>query len=138
MTDEVTNISNICQLISFLKYCDYNKEKAETGFTDCSPNANAIVSCISDKFQEPKIEILHLKAFLSDEPSFIVGKKSGAATKLKTNFALKMFSIHCIYHRLALAYADTGYKYKFIRNAEEISIELWRFFKTLPRDCIYT
>ena len=63
----------------------------------------------------------------------MVGKKSGVATKLKTNFALKMFNIHCICHRLALARADTGDDYKFIRNAEEILIELWRFFKNSPK-----
>ena len=44
-----------------------------------------------------------------------------------------MFSIHCICHRLALACADTCDDYKFIRNAEEISIELWRVFKTSPK-----
>ena len=62
----------------------------------------------------------------------MVGKKSGVA-KLKTNFALKMFNIHCICHRLALACADTGGDYKFIRNAEEILIERWRFFKNSPK-----
>ena len=44
-----------------------------------------------------------------------------------------MFSIHCICHRLALACADTGDRYQFIRNAEEISIELGRFFKNSPK-----
>ena len=37
----------------------------------------------------------------------MICKKGGLATKLKTNFALKMFNIHCICHRLALSYADT-------------------------------
>ena len=62
----------------------------------------------------------------------MVGKKSGVATKLKTNFALKMFNIHSICHRLALGFVDTD-DYKFIRNAEEILIELWRFFKNSPK-----
>ena len=49
-----------------------------------------------------------------------------------------MFNIHCIFHRLALAYADTGDDYKFIRNTKEILIELWRFFKnSLKRFYIY-
>ena len=63
----------------------------------------------------------------------MVGKKSGVATKLKTNFALKMFYIHCICRRLALARADTGDDYKFLRNVEEILIERWRFFKNSPK-----
>ena len=133
MTDEVTNISNICQLISFLKYCGYNKEKAETGFIDCSRNSDAIVSCITDKFQELKIQIFNLKAFGS---SVTVGKESGVATKLKTNFALKMFSIHCICHRLVFACADTGDGYKFIRKKFRLNFR--ELSKPLPRDCIYT
>ena len=44
-----------------------------------------------------------------------------------------MFNIHCICHRLALACADTGDDYKFIRNVEEILTELWRFFKKLSK-----
>ena len=148
LTDEVTDISNICQLVSFVKYYDYNKEKAETVFIDCSnllefsenssPNADAIVSCITEKFQELKIEISNLKAFVSDGASVMVGKKGGVATKLKTNFALKTFNIHCICHRLALACADTGDDYKFIRNVGEILIELRDSSKTLPRECVYT
>ena len=43
-----------------------------------------------------------------------------------------------ICYRLAIACADTGDDYKFIRNVEEILIELKRFFENSPRDCIYT
>ena len=58
LTDKVTVISNICQLVSSVKYYDYNKEKAETVFIDCldllefsensSPHADAIVFCITE------------------------------------------------------------------------------------------
>ena len=143
LIDEVTDISNIFQLVSFVKYYDYNKEKVETVFIDrlnlfefsknSSPKADAIVSCITEKFQELQIEISNLKAFVFDGASVMVGKKSEVATKLKTNFALKILNIHCICHRLALAWADTGDGYKFIRKVEEILIELWRFFKNPPK-----
>ena len=92
LTDKVTVISNICQLVPSVKYYDYNKEKAETVFIDCSnllefsenssPNADAKITCVTEKFQELKIEILNLKAFISDRASVMVGKKSGVATKL--------------------------------------------------------
>ena len=58
LTDKVTVISNICQLVPSVKYYDYNKEKVETVFIDCldllefsensSPNADAIVFCITE------------------------------------------------------------------------------------------
>ena len=60
----------------------------------------------------------------------MVGKKGGVATESKTNFALKMFNIHCICHRFSLACADTSDDYKFKRNVEETLIELSRFFKS--------
>ena len=40
-----------------------------------------------------------------------------------------MINIHCICHRLALACADTGDEFKFIRNFEENLNELWKIFK---------
>ena len=63
----------------------------------------------------------------------MVCEKGGVATKLKTNFALKMFNIHCICHRLALLYACTGEDYKFIRNVEEVLTEPWRLLKNSPK-----
>ena len=101
MTDEVTDISNICQLVSFVKYCDYNKEKADTVFIDCSnllefsenssPNADVIVSCITEKFQELKIEISNLKVFVSDGTSVIVGKKKWCNNQIKNKLCLENF-----------------------------------------------
>ena len=40
-----------------------------------------------------------------------------------------MINIPCICHRLALACADTGGEFKYIRNFEENLIELWKFLK---------
>ena len=57
LIDEVTDISNVCQLVSFVKLYDVDKEKADTVFLDCSdllehspdasPDADAIVTCIT-------------------------------------------------------------------------------------------
>ena len=62
LPDEVTDISNICQLVSFIKFYDFDKGKADTVYIDCSdllkyspdssPDANAIVSCMTEKFKE--------------------------------------------------------------------------------------
>ena len=92
-----------------------------------SPNANAIVSCITEKFKELQTKKSNLKVFVSDGASVVISRKGGVATKLETNFPC--YNIHWVRHRLALECADTGDDYKFIRNVEEILIELWRFFK---------
>ena len=128
LTGEVTDKSNICQLVLFVKYYDYNKEidclNLLEFFKSSPPNADTIVFCVTEKFQELQIKISNSKVFVSDGTSVMIGRKSGVATKLETNFALKMFNIICICHRLALACADTGDDYKFIRNVGEILIEL--------------
>ena len=139
LTDEVTDISNICQLVSFIKYFDEEKGKADTVFIDCSdllnfspkasPDANAIVSCLTEKFKELNLEVAKLKAFVSDGASVMTGSKGGVATKLKNDFSKTLINIHCICHRLALACADTGDEFKFMRNFEENLIEIWKFFK---------
>ena len=69
LTDEVTVISNICQLVSFVKYYHCSKEKAEIVFFDCSNlyefhenvATNVDIPCITEKFQELQIEISTLK-----------------------------------------------------------------------------
>ena len=128
LTDEVTDISNICQLVSFIKYFEEEKGKADTVFIDCSdllnfspkasPGANAIVSCLAEKFKELNLEVAKLKAFVSDGASVMTGSKGGVATKLKNDFSKTLINIHCICHRLALACADTGDEFKFMRNFE--------------------
>ena len=92
LTDEVTDISNICQLVSFVKFFDTEKGQTDTVFLDCSdllsysldssPNADAIVACITKKFEELNIEISKLRAFVSDGASVMVGVKGGVAAKL--------------------------------------------------------
>ena len=124
LTDEVTDISNVCQLVFFVKYFDVHKGKADTAFLDCSdlledsidasPNADAIVTCLTKKMQELAMEIGNLKPFVSDGTSVMTGAEGGVAAKLRKDFASKMINIHCICHRFALTCADTGDDYKFI------------------------
>ena len=139
LTDEVTDISNICQLVSVVKFFDVDKGKADTAFLDCSdlleysidasPNADAIVTCLTKKMQELAVEIGNLKAFVSDGASVMTGAEGGVAAKLRKDFASTMINIHCICHRFALAFADTRDDYKFINSFEENLIKLWIFFR---------
>ena len=139
LTDEVTDISNICQLESFVMFFDVDKGKADTAFLDCSdllehsidasPNADAIVTCLTKKMQEFAMEIGNLKAFVSDGASVMTGAEGGVAGKLRKDFASTMINIHCICHQLALACADTGDDYKFMNSFEENLIKRWKFFK---------
>ena len=129
-TDEVTDISNICQLVFFVKFFDVDKGKADRAFLDCSnplehsidasPNADAIVTCLTKKMQALPTDIGNLKVFVSDGASVMTGAEGGVAAKLRKDFASTMINIHCICHRFALTCADTGDDYTF---------KLWKFFK---------
>ena len=67
---------------------------------DSSPNADAIVACITKKFEELNIEISKLRAFVSDGASVMVGVKGGVAAKrgvaakLWEGFTQTMINIH--------------------------------------------
>ena len=122
-----------------MKFFDVDKGKADTAFLDCSdlsehsndasPNADAIVTCLTKKMQELAMEIGNLEAFVSDGASVMTGAEGGVAAKIKKDFLSKMINIHCICHRLAPACADTGDDYIFINSFEENLIKLWKFFK---------
>ena len=98
---------------------------------DASPSADAVVTCITKKFEELGMEIKKLKAFVSNGASVMIGAKGGVATKLRVLFSKSMINIHCICHRLSLACADTGDDYKFIRSCEEILQKLTKMIEDL-------
>ena len=69
---------NIYQLVSFFRYLVLVKRKADTVFIICSnlsylpnvsPNADAIASCFTEKFNELNLDRATLKAFFSDGTS---------------------------------------------------------------------
>ena len=136
LIDEVTDISNVCQLVSFVKLYDVDKEKADTVFLDCSDllehspdashDADAIVTCITKKFKELTIEISKLKAFVSDGAAVMT---EGVASKLQNDFSSTMINMHCICHCLALLCADAGDDYQFINSFETNLIEIWEFIE---------
>ena len=91
---------------------------------EASPDADAIVACIKDRFEKLKIELGKLKAFVSDGASVMVGKKGGVATNLREQFASTIINIHCICHILALACGHTGDESKLVNSFEETMISL--------------
>ena len=96
---------------------------------DASPDADAIVTCVTKKFKELSIEISKLKAFVSNGAAVMTGSKGGIAFKPRNDFSSTIINMHCICHRLAFASADTGDDYKFMNSFETNLIELSKFFK---------
>ena len=70
----------------------------------------------------------------------MTGANAGVAARLREHQVLKtMLNIHCIYHRLALACADSSCQLTFLKESETNLIQLWAFFKNSPKRLnIYT
>ena len=144
LTDEVTDISNIQQLVTFAQYFDSNIGDCISTFLnttdvlehlpDSSPNAEAIFNSLCSVIEKENLQLENLKGFASDGASVMRGKYNGVAAKFKELESCKtMINIHCICHRLALACANTGDAPKFIQEFEKTMLDLWTFFKNSPK-----
>ena len=144
LIDEVTDISNIQQLVTFAQYFDSNIGDCISTFLnttdvlehspDSSPNAEAIFNSLCSVIEKKNLQLENLKGFASDGASVMRGKYNGVAAKFKELESCKtMINIHCICHRLALACADTGDALKFIQKFEKTMLDLWTFFKNSPK-----
>ena len=144
LTDEVTDISNMCQLVTFIKYFDYEIGNTSTKFVDssdllekseeASPNADAVVNCLVAMLNQLDLELSDLKAFSSDGASVMTGVDGAVAAKLRRMDDCKtMINVHCICHRLALACSDMDDELQFVKDFELTMIQLWKFFKDSPK-----
>ena len=139
LTDEMTDISNIKQLVTFFQYFDSNIGDCITTFLktidvlehspDSLPNAKAIFNCLSSIIEKGNLQLENFKQFASDRASIMTRKYNGVAAKFKELESCKtMINIHCIC-RLALTCAGTGDALEFIQEFEKTMLDLWTFFK---------
>ena len=84
-----------------------------------SADSQTINVCLINLISNLKLELPNLKAFSSDGASVMTGSKGGVATKLREHQSLKhLLNVPCIYHRLALAYADSSNQLNFLKEFE--------------------
>ena len=138
LTDEVTDISNIQQLVRFVQYFDCITTFLSTtdvleDLPDSSTNAEVMFNCLSSITGKENLQLENLKGFASDVASVMTGKYNGVAAKFKVLESCKaMINIHCIGHRLDLA-CDA---LKFIQEFEKTMLDLWTFFKNSPSKAV--
>ena len=135
--DEVCDLSNKEQLLTFIKYVDPQTHKATTDFLSASDllenshsaDANTICTALNQQLENNKLEKSKLSSFASDGASVMTGKNNGVAAKLRSSNNKKLINIHCIAHRLALACGDANNSVSYILTVEKILIQLWSLFK---------
>ncbi|CAB4037742.1 zinc finger 862-like, partial [Paramuricea clavata] len=140
LCDEVCDISNQEQLLTFIKYVDPQTNKATTDFLSAndlfqnsqSADANTIWTVLNKQLEDSKLEKSKLASFASDGASVMTGKKNGVAAKLRSDNK-PLINVHCIAHRLALACGDASNSVSYILTMEKILIQLWSLFKNSPK-----
>lgn len=135
LSDEVNDVSNKEQLVTFIKFVNPATGKPNTKFlaasdlleTSTSANAETITNAILKQLEESNINVNKLASFSSDGASVMTGKTNGVAAKLRSEVK-PLINIHCICHRLALACADACDSVTYLTQVEKILYQLWSFF----------
>ena len=136
LTDEVCDVSNKEQLVTFVKFVHPETGKAKTAFlaasnlleNSSSANAKTITDAIVAQVEDAGIDKRKLTSFSTDGASVMTGKRNGVAARLRAdNKAL--INIHCICHRLALACGDANDRISYIKVVEKVLLQLWSFFE---------
>jgi hypothetical protein len=136
LCDEVSDVSNKEQLVSFVQFVDCDSGKAEIDFLAVddvledfnSANAEAIKSMIKKQMSNSKLDIHSLSGLATDGASVMTGKRNAVAALLRRESKL-LLNVHCICHRLALACGDANDHVQYIQTVEKILVQLWSFFK---------
>lgn len=131
LTDEVCDITNIEQLVTFTKFVDVNFNQATTHFIaiddllkdSSSANATTIKNTVMKQLQECGLDVKRLSGLATDGCSVMTGKRNGVSSQLCQESPL-LLNVHCICHRLALACGDANNDVSHICTVEKILIQL--------------
>lgn len=140
LTDEVTDVTVMEMLITFIQYFNKETGQAETSFlfiedvlkNSNSANAETIFTVLTSQLAEFGLEIQKCGSFVSDGASVMTGARGGVATRLK-ELNPQLISLHCLCHKLALACTDTSSQIEYIRNVELWLRQLWKLFDNSPK-----
>ena len=136
LSDEVCDVSNKEQLVTFVKYVDRKTCKANTSFLDVSnllesstsANAETITHTIIQQIHDSGLNRQHLSSFASDGVSVMTGKPNGVAARLRRTMNHSLINIRCMCHRLALACASANDSLSFLVKVEKPLLQLWKYF----------
>ena len=136
LTDEVTNISLMQQLVTFIQYYDSQSCTTTTSFLamsntlkgNNSADAPQIKKVPLEQLQSVGLEVQTMRSFVSDGASVMTGARNGVAKLLKDENSL-ILSFHCLAHKLALACASSADTLDYIAHSELQLHQLWKLFK---------
>ena len=123
LSDEVTDISVMEILITFIQFSNSKTEKVETHFLfvedilkdSFSATAETLFNILTKKLNECGLQLQKLSSMASDGAAVMTGEGSGVAACLK-EVNSKVITFHCLCHKLALACTDTTSDIDYIKE----------------------
>ena len=127
LIDEVMDIAQREQLVSFIRYVDPDTNEVKTDFlalsdileSSSSANAETITSVVVKQLSDCDLDINKLSGLSTDGASVMIVKENCVAAKLKRE-AKMLLNVHCIFHRLALACGDANDDISYIKTVEKV------------------
>lgn len=135
LADECTDLSNLEQLVTCIRWVDDDLEAHEDyiGLVDipCA-NAETITHTLKDILMRLGLPIEKARSQCYDGCSTMSGEKSGVAKRIKDDEPRCLYS-HCYGHALSLACADSIKNNKLMKDALEITHEITKLIKKSPK-----
>ena len=136
LTDEVTDISLMQQLVTFIQYYDSQSCTTTTSFLaisntlkgNNSADTPQIKKVLLEQLQSVGLEVQTMRSFFSDGASVMTGARNRVAKLLKDENPL-ILSFHCLAHKLALACASSADTLDYIAHCELQLHQLWKLFE---------
>ena len=136
----MTDVSVGSQLITFIQYFDTDSETVETKFLSAqgvlinhdSANAQAIYDLFKEDLHSSQLDIKKFTGLATDGSAVMVGTREGLASKLRRDNPC-MINIHCVCHKLALAFTDSNEDTKYIQDVSNILRQTWQHFENSPK-----
>ena len=133
LCDESTDVSNIKQLVIFVRYLDQGKPN--TAFLKMvdlfDGTARSIEKALLDVCNECGIHFSKVFSFGSDGASVMTGVRTGVATRLKQHNP-EMISFHCGAHKLALASSQAAQYVPYLKTFDSNLVTLYYHFANSP------
>ena len=145
LTDEVTDVSVLEVLITFVHFFDNKTGNIETRFlfiedvlkNSTSANAETIFTVLTTQLNKLGLEVKDCSSLVSNGAAVMTGQHSGVASPLEEVHP-HLISLHCLCHKLALACTDTSTQIEYINNVELWLRQVWKLFDNSPkRTAIY-
>lgn len=132
LTDEVCDVSNKEQLVTFVKFVHLETGKVKIAFLAASNPLRIEAQRMLKQYQMLLLHRYRMQGSMQGKlASFSIDGASvltnGVAARLRADNK-SLINVHCICHHLALACGNAKDRISYIKEVENVLLQLWSFF----------